>query len=226
MQPKACGSGLMRRLCLITLLFFGCDETSTEETEARSDAGAADQTAPTQSLDADVVDALATDTAVRQQNDAARPDATGVPIADSGAIADSQADGGYTIWTGPRVTFTKPAGADPTTAEAQDVITDNVILTRGDGNILYNIAQEMRVTPSTSPIGTLWAMGTSDAVDTLEFEPLKAAANNRMQDLPGRDMVLYLVDENIYIDVRFISWRAGRGNGGGFSYERTTASAE
>ena len=44
-----------------------------------------------------------------------------------------------TIWAGPRLTFTKANFADPNTPEAQDRITDSVILTRGSRNILYNI---------------------------------------------------------------------------------------
>ena len=65
-------------------------------------------------------------------------------------------------------------------------------------------------------------MGTTDELDDLTFSPLREAANNQMQELPGKDMVLFLLEERIYIDVKFLSWRSGRGRGGGFSYERRT----
>ena len=43
----------------------------------------------------------------------------------------------------------------------------------------------------------------------------------------GENMVLYLIEENIYIDIKFTSWSEGNGDGegsgGGFSYERSTA---
>ena len=127
-----------------------------------------------------------------------------------------------TIWRGPKITFTKEPGADSATAEAQDRITDQIILTRGPGNVLYNIAQENGPNQAVSPAGTLWSLGTTDNLDELQFEPLKVAANNRMKLLPNRDIVLHLVEENIYIDVRFISWGVGRNGGGAFSYERST----
>tara|TARA_B100001093_G_scaffold268651_1_gene256873 strand:+ start:670 stop:1338 length:669 start_codon:yes stop_codon:yes gene_type:complete len=222
----------MRRLSLIMALLFGCSESSVDDNALNHDATGLDQTTQTPNQDAGFSDVSSEDADSPLKLDSMVTDSTIgdsalVPVADSAVLPDSSVpDRAHTIWTGPQITFTKPPGADPTTPEAQDVITDSVVLTRGDGNILYNIAQEMSVTQSTSPAGTLWALGTSEEIDTLEFEPLKAAANDRMQDLPGRDMVLYLVDDNVYIDVRFMSWRSGRGNGGGFSYERSTASAE
>jgi len=39
----------------------------------------------------------------------------------------------------------------------------------------------------------------------------------------GRGAVIHLVDEDIYLDIRFLSWTQSRG-GGGFSYERSTCS--
>ena len=65
-------------------------------------------------------------------------------------------------------------------------------------------------------------MGTTEALEELQFQPLKQAANNQMQNLPGTALVLHLIDEDIYIDVTFLSWTRGSGSGGGFSYERTT----
>jgi hypothetical protein len=36
----------------------------------------------------------------------------------------------------------------------------------------------------------------------------------------GSDLVLYLVDENIYLSVKFTSW--SQGQKGGFAYERSS----
>jgi hypothetical protein len=37
--------------------------------------------------------------------------------------------------------------------------------------------------------------------------------------------VVHLIEENIYLDVTFLSWVIGRDSGGGFSYERSTPEA-
>jgi hypothetical protein len=99
-------------------------------------------------------------------------------------------------------------------------VTDTVVLTRGDRNSLFNILQENNG-GAVSPAGTAWAMGQTTELDSLTFTPLKEAANQQMKQLPGKDLVLHLIEEDIYIDVTFISWASGS-SGGGFSYERTT----
>jgi len=147
-------------------------------------------------------------------------------VADAGSQAS--VDAGLsppTVWSGPKLTFTKPGFSDPSEPEAQDRLTDRVVLTRGGGNILYNIAQESSVNRAVSPMGTLWARGTTEALGELSFQPLKAAANSRLQDVPGESFVLHLTEENIYIDVTFLSWAVGHDSGGGFSYERSTPEA-
>ena len=42
-----------------------------------------------------------------------------------------------------------------------------------------------------------------------DVDALKQAANNQMSNLPGTEMVLHLIDEDIYIDVAFLSWTSG-----------------
>ena len=125
-----------------------------------------------------------------------------------------------TLWNGPAITFTKADGADPADPANQDALTDLVILTRGDRGSLFNAVTETAAT-SSSPAGTEWAQGTTDALDGLTFAPLKAAANNNMRNVPGTAFVLHLIDEDIYIDVTFLTWTPGN-SGGGFSYERST----
>ena len=125
-----------------------------------------------------------------------------------------------TIWTGSLLTFEKADSADPSDPENQDAITDLVVLTRGDSNSLFNVVIEESAT-SSSPLGTEWSKGTTAELDGLKFDTLKGSMSNQMNNLPGTDLVLHLIDENIYIDVTFLSWSSGD-SGGGFSYERTT----
>lgn len=222
----------MIRICLLAFILLGCDESPNNADTLGNDAGTADQTThDVTPIDSDLTDSGPADldsgntdegSTDIEDLDHGHRDSFVTPESDFGL--QTQADGGGTeptIWTGPRLTFTKVSGADPTTPEAQDFITEIVILTRGDSNSLYNIAQESTANPSISPIGTLWAMGTTADLDNLDFKSLKQAANNQMRQIQGRDMVLFLVDDNIYIDLRFRSWSGGQ-NGGGFSYERTT----
>jgi len=35
-------------------------------------------------------------------------------------------------------------------------------------------------------------------------------------------MVVHLISDDIYIDIKITSWEAGSNSGGGFSYERST----
>ena len=125
-----------------------------------------------------------------------------------------------TIWSGPKITFTKEDSADPTDSQNQDFITDLVVLTRGSRGALYNVITETSAL-TTSPDGTEWALGSTDEIDSLDFKPLKEAANQQLRQIPGKSFVLHLIEENIYIDVTFLSWTPG-GSGGGFSYERST----
>ena len=162
---------------------------------------------------------------VRETGETQVPETGTAPADETGSAptdetGDPQA-AGPTIWAGPKTTFTKANFADPTDPANQDAITDAVVLTRGERGSLINVVIEDSANGS-SPSGTEWAVGTTEALDGLEFQPLKQAANNQMSNLPGTEMVLHLIDEDIYIDVAFLSWTSGSGSGGGFSYERAT----
>lgn len=125
---------------------------------------------------------------------------------------------GQTLWTGPITNFEKPSNGDWNLKENQDSITDKVILTRKDQSSLFNIARETQH-GDTSPIGTEWAIGILDSIDHYDFEPFKIAHGSKSRDLPGKSMVAHLIEEDIYIQFKFISWGS---SGGGFSYERST----
>ena len=126
-----------------------------------------------------------------------------------------------TTWNGPTMTFTKTDNADPTLAANQDQITSNVWLTRGNsGGQLYNAKTESDSSKSTSPDDTQWALGTTSNIGTLTFSTLRGTS--KPQDAVGQNMVLHLVTDDIYIDIKITSWTSGRNSGGGFSYERST----
>ncbi|MEQ9007414.1 MAG: choice-of-anchor D domain-containing protein, partial [Ekhidna sp.] len=115
--------------------------------------------------------------------------------------------------------FEKEAYADWTLAENQDCITENVCLTRGDSQGLFNAVIETSYS-STSPSGTEWARGTSD-------DPTSSYSTwrNTIESCPpchlNQPLSLHLIEEDLYFDVVFTSWDEG-GSGGGFSYVRSS----
>lgn len=124
------------------------------------------------------------------------------------------------IWTGPQITFTKSDNVDWTLAQNQDFITENVIITRQNTQGIFNIAQETSYSFG-APTDTEWAFGTTANLVGLSFDNW---VNTIGADPPasiGQNMVLHLISENIFIDIRFLSWTQG-GAGGGFSYLRST----
>jgi hypothetical protein len=124
------------------------------------------------------------------------------------------------IWSGTATTFSKASDADPSQAENQDRITEKVWITRGnDGGEIYNAQSESTSAKGVSPRGTAWAIGTLDQIDQLEFKNFRAAVGNP-KDVVGKDLVLHLVEDNIYLSVKFTSWAQGKA--GGFAYQRST----
>tara|TARA_B100001059_G_C17724009_1_gene522373 strand:+ start:166 stop:576 length:411 start_codon:yes stop_codon:yes gene_type:complete len=112
-----------------------------------------------------------------------------------------------TFWTGPITTFSKANYADWTLPANQDQLTANVAITRADNQGLFNIVTETSYSNSVSPADTEWAFGTiADDVTTLTFDTW----NNTMSGCPpcqvGNDMVLHLITDDIYIDIKYLSW--------------------
>jgi len=129
-----------------------------------------------------------------------------------------------TVWSGPRVVFTKTDGADPTQAANQDRLTSNASLTRGSLQGLYNIAREASFTHSASPADTEWASGTTANFASLTYTDWETWARSvgNPPSTPGVNAVLHLKTDDIYLDVKFLSWSV---RSGGFSYERSTPGA-
>tara|TARA_Y100001935_G_scaffold202234_1_gene170722 strand:- start:38 stop:523 length:486 start_codon:yes stop_codon:yes gene_type:complete len=123
------------------------------------------------------------------------------------------------IWEGPTVVFSKDDGADFTQESNQDRITSNVWITRGNGGQIFNIAKENSADKLDSPAGTLWSVGNVNNIDNLTFETFRLAVG-QPKDVVGKNLVLYLVDDDIYLSVKFTSW--SQGQKGGFAYERSS----
>ena len=123
------------------------------------------------------------------------------------------------IWNGPIIQFSKEDGADFTQESNQDRITPNVWITRGNGGQIFNIAKEDSADKGDSPVGTLWAKGNIENIDNLTFKPFRLGVG-QPKAVVGSDLVLYLVNDNIYISVKFTSW--SQGQKGGFAYERSS----
>ena len=124
------------------------------------------------------------------------------------------------IWRGSKITFTKNGGSDPSLEANQDRITSNVWITRGNtGGQIFNIKKESVSNKTNSPIGTKWAVGTLDQIDSLTFKKFREAVG-KPQDVVGKNLVMYLEDDDIYLSVKFTSWSQGKN--GGFAYERTS----
>jgi hypothetical protein len=82
-------------------------------------------------------------------------------------------EAGPIIASGEMISFAKADGSNPADPANQDRISDNVILTRGnDGGQIYNIAVENQANARTSPAGTLWALGTTENLASLDFKAL------------------------------------------------------
>ena len=125
------------------------------------------------------------------------------------------------IWNGSLITFEKSDGADPTAEANQDRLTSNVWITRGNnGGQIYNIAKENTSNKDNSPVGTAWAIGTLDQIESLSFNKFRVAVGNP-KDVVGKDLVLHLIEDDIYLSVKFSSWSSGQK--GGFAYSRSTA---
>ena len=127
-----------------------------------------------------------------------------------------------TIWNGPPITFAKAAFADPTQAVNQDRMTPNVWITRGSSQGIYNVKVET-IYGAGSPADTEWAYGTTANYATLTYTPWLTWVANNPPSSVGRNAVLHLISDDIYMDIKFTSWADGHLNpGGAFSYDRST----
>lgn len=134
-------------------------------------------------------------------------------------VVETEPDGPI-VWTGEPIEFEKADGADPTLPENQDRITDSVWITRpNDGGQIFNIKVRQSPSKGGSPLETEWAEGGLDEIDSLRFRPFRAAVV-QPKEVVGKELVLHIIPEDIYLSVEFTSWSEGKR--GGFSYRRGT----
>ena len=125
-----------------------------------------------------------------------------------------------TIWKGSNITFSKADGADHTQSNNQDKLTSNVSITRAnDGGQIFNIIKESSANKNSSPAGTTWSIGSINNINSLSFTNFRAAVG-KPKDVVGKSLVMHLVDDDIYLSVKFTSWSDGQK--GGFAYQRST----
>ena len=127
---------------------------------------------------------------------------------------------GPAIWRGTTISFNKSDGTNQNLEENQDRIRNNIWITRGNsGGQIFNIAINSNANKIESPVGTEWAIGTLDEIGNLSFDYFRNAIS-RPKNVVGKNLVLHLIEDDIYLTVKFISWSQGKR--GGFSYERST----
>ncbi|WP_075343285.1 hypothetical protein [Tenacibaculum agarivorans] len=126
----------------------------------------------------------------------------------------------FVIWSGPNITFTKASGTNPTDPKNQDNITPSVSITRSTaGGQIFNIEQEDAASKEVSPRGTKWAVGNISDIPNLSFTTFRKAVGSP-KDVVGKNLVMYIEEENVCVSVVFKTWNQNKN--GGFSYERST----
>ncbi len=146
-------------------------------------------------------------------------------FAAAGLALLSTAAASQTIWVGHGFTFEKLDLADWTLPENSDSIAPSVKLTRKDTQGLFNIAQEDGYSGQNgSPVDTEWATGRSADWEALSFTNWSTWAGSLggPTGTVGVNAVLHLISDDIYLDIRFLSYSGG-GSAGGFAYIRATA---
>jgi hypothetical protein len=123
------------------------------------------------------------------------------------------------VWNGPLITYTQP-GTDTTQPANQDRLTPHVWLTRTNSSGLFNAFSET-FADAPSPADTEWAFGTPDQYRSLTFSNWLGWLNGQSPtNLVGKQAVLHLISEDIYVSMKFTLW-ASKG-AGGFAYQRST----
>jgi len=126
-----------------------------------------------------------------------------------------------TIWDGPIISYTHPAGVGTI---VQDQLTPHVGVTRDLNQGLVNAYEEIAYTPNSSPTDTEWAYGLLVDYATLGYQNWEAWNGAKPLDMVGQPAVVHLISENIYLSITFTFW-GGKGGGGAFTYDRSSPSA-
>jgi hypothetical protein len=148
------------------------------------------------------------------------------------SLPDGAAIAAPLIYTGYGVTFSKAGFANESNPANQDRMIPGIALTRASSQGLFNIAVESSFVGATSPTGTRWAFKNNNGdvqpniADwaTLTFEDWQTSlggTGSLAANIIDGGAVVHLVDQDIYLELRFTDWGIGSGTGGSFSYERS-----
>ncbi|WP_193213697.1 hypothetical protein [Luteolibacter marinus] len=139
------------------------------------------------------------------------------------------------------VSFSKVAFSDWTLTENQDLVSTSVAITRQNLKGIYNAnvdaGTQLLNGTAADVAGTLWAFeglngnpgsgsfGGAANHAALSFNNWGRAVEGSPPSSVGVPGVLYLVAEDVYLDIIFDGW-GGAGSGGTFSYTRAAAVPE
>ncbi len=129
------------------------------------------------------------------------------------------------VCTGPKKLFSKEGFADHLLPESQDQISENTKLTRQNTRGLFNISLEDTYTSTSSPANTEWAFGSAADFQTLTFNVWEQWHGKNPPSTVGENAVIHVIDEDLYLDINFLSWAQRGSGGGGFSYIRSTCNS-
>lgn len=196
----------LRKLPLL-LLIGACSSGYDDDTSSyQGETGANSASAP------------ATPSASSSTNSGSGTSTSGSSTTDTTATDSSTLE--PTVWSGELITFTKADGSDPNDESNQDRLTSNVWITRGNGGgQIYNAAVNSGANKELSPVGTEWAVGLLEDRATLTFENFRSAVT-KPQEVVDTNLVVHLIEDDIYLSVVFTSWSVGQK--GGFQYQRST----
>lgn len=145
----------------------------------------------------------------------------------SAIVAASASGQSYYQFSDGTVSFAKAAFADPLDAANWDIITSTVAITRSNVAGIYNpLVEEFYEIGGASPAGTLWYFGASVAdviggsISLADFDVWEEAKPDNTPDIVGLSAVLYLQDDDAYVDLVFTQWGVGINGGGSFAYRR------
>lgn len=196
----------LRKLPLL-LLIGACSSGYDDDTSSyQGETGASSASAP------------ATPSASSSTNSGSGTSNSGSSTTDTTATDSSTLE--PTVWSGELITFTKADGSDPNDESNQDRLTSDVWITRGNGGgQIYNAAVNSSANKELSPVGTEWAVGLLEDRATLTFENFRSAVT-KPQEVVDTNLVVHLIEDDIYLSIVFTSWSVGQK--GGFQYQRST----
>ena len=137
------------------------------------------------------------------------------------AIANRAAHAAPTIWTGPTTNFAQTAVALGAPPVADVLVPGHVSLARNGNHWLYNTNVDLFGAQGGTPSDTEWAFGALANHASLTYQSFDSFRNFDLSGvlLNGGPMVVHLINEDIYLSVRFTAWPHG---GGLIAYTRST----